>query len=129
MNITVRITPALEQIAGALRGAELDKKLHDIITEFAFTIERYAKQVTPVDTGRLRASIGTGFLLSAGMERGGTAIIAPHVDYAGWVHEGTRSMRARPFLQWGVDFASQKFSGQQIADRLDDELRKTLSRL
>lgn len=129
MQIQVSLNPSLDRIGKALKGAELDKAIHDILTEFAFTVERYSKQVTPVDTGRLRASIGTGFLIASGIGGGGTARVAPHTDYAGFVHEGTRRMKARPFMKWGVEFAEKKFSGKQIADRLDAHLRKKLSSL
>lgn len=129
MQIQVTVNPSFQKVGGALKGAELDKAIHDILTDFAFTTERYAKQVTPVDTGRLRASIGTGFLIASGIGRGGVARVAPHTDYAGFVHEGTRKMRARPFMKWGVEFAQAKFSGQNIANRLDDHLRRKLSTL
>lgn len=129
MQITVNINPSLQRIGSAFKGAELDKAIHDVLTDFAFTVERYAKQVTPVDTGRLRASISTGFLIASGISGGGTARVAPHTDYAGFVHEGTRKMKARPFMRWGVDFAEKKFSGKDIADRLDAHLRRKLSSL
>lgn len=129
MQITVNITPSIQAVGKAIGDAEIDKALHDFITEFALTTERYSKQVTPVDTGRLRASIGTGFLLSAGLSQGGTAVVAPHTNYAGWVHEGTRKMRARPFMQWGVEFAERRYNDKDLALRLDKKLRESLSRL
>lgn len=128
-EITVTIKPSFAAIGKAIGDANLNTEMHKIIQEFAFAVERYSKQVTPVDTGRLRSSIGTGFLISGGLTMGGTARVAPHTDYAGWVHEGTRRMRGRPFMRHGVQFAEQKFSGQHIASRLDDKLRQSLSRL
>ena len=38
----------------------VDKEVKDGLTKAAFIVERTAKHLTPVDTGRLRASIGGG---------------------------------------------------------------------
>tara|TARA_Y100000310_G_scaffold304046_1_gene342861 strand:+ start:261 stop:623 length:363 start_codon:yes stop_codon:yes gene_type:complete len=48
----------------------------------------------PVDTGRMRASISKRRIqkLAAGVFVG--------VNYGKFVHEGTRRMSARPFIQW-----------------------------
>lgn len=128
-DITITITPSFEKISRSFAGLNINEKMHKIIEEFALLVERYSKQVTPVDTGRLRASIGTGFLISAGIGQGGVAIVAPHTEYAGFVHEGTRKMRGRPFMRWGVEFASQRMNGEDIALRLDREIREHLSKL
>jgi|SRR3972149_5965793 len=128
MNITVSINPNLDRIGRAIGSLELDKVLHEILTDFAFITERYAKQVTPVDTGRLRSSIGTSFIISAGISKGGIAVVAPHTHYAGFVHEGTRYMRSRPFMLWGVEFAKDRIE-KDIPLRLDKHLRQKLSRL
>lgn len=55
--------------------------------------EGFAKDLCPVKTGRLRASI-THKVLD---ER--TAIIGTNVKYAPYVEMGTRRMAARPFLR------------------------------
>ncbi len=128
-NITVTITPDLKRIGKAIGSAELNKELHKIIEEFALLTERYAKQVTPVDTGRLRASIGTGFLISSGITQGGVARVAPHTNYALFVHEGTKKMKARPFMKWGVEYAQGRMSSRDVALRLDKKVRESLSRI
>ncbi len=125
IHVDIQINPSLDRIGRAIGNVELDKELRDIIKDFAFSIERYSKQVTPVDTGRLRSSIGVSF---SGGGLGGSALIAPHTFYAGFVHEGTRYMKARPFMKWGVDFAKPKYE-REIPARLDAKLRASLSRL
>jgi len=62
-------------------------------------IEAESKKVTPVDRGRLRASIRAdiGRL---------QAIVAPHTEYAVFVHEGTSRMKGRPFMKQGTDKAN-----------------------
>ena len=78
--------------------AAFAKMLQEIIEKAGYLVERESKMVTPIDTGRLRASIMT--------EIGAySAIIAPHTDYAFFVHEGTRFMSARPFMKQGYDKA------------------------
>lgn len=78
-----------------------------------------AKQVTSgpnqaLDTGRLRASIIGGSYKGGSFTRAAsgfqpakptnlTAEVGPNVDYAVYIHEGTRFMRARPFLVAAVE--------------------------
>lgn len=128
-NITVTIRPGLAAVGKAIGSAGLDQEMHNIIRDFAYLVENYSKQVTPVDTGRLRASIGTGFLIQAGITMGGVARVAPHTAYAGFVHEGTKKMKSRPFMKWGVEFAQRKITDKDIANRLDKKLRESLSKL
>lgn len=58
-------------------------------------VEREAKALCPVDTGRLRASIATR------LERDGdsyAAVVGTNVDYAPFVELGTVHQHAQPFL-------------------------------
>lgn len=75
---------------GRLRGA-----LQNIVRGAALLVEAGSKRRTPVLTGRLRGSITTRVQPLS-------ATVGPHTNYALFVHEGTRFMRARPFMQWGV---------------------------
>ena len=77
---------------------EIKMELSNAIKKSAFLVETRAKEVTPVDTGRLRASITTAI-------SGPEAIIAPHTEYAIFVHEGVGGRRPRPFMRWGVEQA------------------------
>ena len=62
---------------------EMVSALKDALEMAAALVERYSKEETPVDMGSLRASIIPSF-------KPFEAIIAPHKDYAIFVHEGTR---------------------------------------
>lgn len=55
-----------------------------------------AKRRSPVDTGRLRASIAWQLLEDSD---GVFARVGTDVNYAPFVHEGTRYMRGRPFIE------------------------------
>lgn len=59
-------------------------------------VERTAKHLCPVDTGRLRASV-TQQLERDG--RGLVEVVGTNVDYAPYVELGTRRNRAQPFLR------------------------------
>ena len=59
-------------------------------------VERGAKRLCPVDTGRLRSSI------TQQLERdsqGLVEVVGTNVDYAPYVELGTRTNRAQPFLR------------------------------
>lgn len=65
----------------------------------AAKVETAAKARCPVDTGRLRSSI-TWRIEADG--NGVVAIVGTNVEYAIYVHEGTRHMSGRPFLVEGL---------------------------
>jgi len=87
----------------------IDIALGALIRKTAFEIEAEAKrQVTTgpnraLDTGRMRASIRVNELSAT------RAVIQPNVNYATFVHEGTRYMQPpRPFM---VDAGNQVRKG------------------
>lgn len=124
-SIEMKITPSLEKLANAMKraGKDATKAMMDMLEEYARYTESYAKQTTPVDTGRLRTSIGYRM---GNME----ASVGTHnVKYATFVHEGTSKMRARPFLKWGFEFASRKFDDRAFASKLSKELANSLRKL
>lgn len=73
-------------------GADAAKYL----TKLSLTVERTAKRLAPVDTGRLRSSIGHTLVRDS---EGLLALVGSRVAYAGYVEYGTRKMRARPYLR------------------------------
>lgn len=87
----------------------------DEIKNTALSIERNAKQRTPVDTGRLRGSIQSQFSESMG---GVQADIGTNVEYANFIEYGTRKMAARPFLNPAFDEETQG-----LEDRIRDAIR------
>ena len=70
-----------------------------MLARVAAKAETASKARCPVDTGRLRGSINWRIVLEGGVL---TAIIGTNVEYAIYVHEGTRYMAGRPFLVEGV---------------------------
>ena len=88
------------------------KNVNDSIKQSIFKVERETKPRTPVDTGRLRASIGgggyTGGSYPSGVGREFRNLygsIGTDVKYAIYVHEGTYRMKGRPFLKEGVEIS------------------------
>lgn len=58
-------------------------------------VQTEARRRCPVDTGRLRSSIGVTLTAAPA---GFAVTVGTNVAYARYVHDGTRHMRARPFL-------------------------------
>ena len=83
------------------RPAKLHRAMARSVTRAGMLVERYSKMESPVDTGRMRASINTSV-------RDLTATIMPHVNYAIFVHDGTRYMKARPFMDEGYNMAESE---------------------
>lgn len=80
-NLTVSITPTFKDIGTAFNKIDIASKLQKAVVMFSEAIRDESVKETPVDTGRLRASIMT----SIGALQ---ATIAPHTVYAEWIHEG-----------------------------------------
>lgn len=70
-----------------------------MLARYAAKTETAAKARCPVDTGRLRGSINWRIEIDG---KGLVAIIGTNVEYAIYVHEGTRYMAGRPFLVEGL---------------------------
>lgn len=68
----------------------------------ALSVDRTAKRLCPVDTGRLRASINWRLEADA---RGLLAIVGTDVEYAPYVEFGTSRMSAQPFLRPALEAA------------------------
>lgn len=87
---------------------EMASTINAGMKEAAFEVERTAKiRITSgperaIKTGALRASIGVTSLLPY------KATITAQQRYGLFIHEGTRYMRARPFLKKGLEDAIPK---------------------
>lgn len=83
----------LDELKQALNLAPqvVENEVNKGIKRAIIQVERSAKIKVPVDTGRLRASHQIEFTNFRGE-------LFPTTDYAPFVHEGTRFMRARPWL-------------------------------
>ena len=86
-NVTVRFNH-LPKIKAALPGS-----LAATVKEAALKCETYAKDVVPVDTGALKASI------KAEKETETAWTVAPTTEYAIYVEFGTRKMSAQPYMR------------------------------
>jgi phage gpG-like protein len=62
----------------------------------------------PVDKGKLRASIS----VEMRNEGGPVAYVGSNVEYAVYVHEGTRRMRGRPYLTQALEQVMARFKGK-----------------
>lgn len=111
-NISVKIQ-GLKELQGALEKypSIAGRNIQDAIQASLAEIQRASVPLTPVDTGRLRRSYRT----RTGLLKG---TIFPNTEYAIYVHEGTKYMRSRPFLEKGVKKAKPKIENH-FADALD----------
>ena len=105
-KFTITVKPTFQKVGKAFQDIADGFKLQGELERFAFAIERESKKLSPVDTNRMRSSIDTriGNL---------QARVGPHVDYALFVHEGTRYMAGRPFLRWGSHIAGEQLYGSK----------------
>lgn len=91
-SVVVRMDkPALDRLLESEHG---DVARH--LLKLAVMVERTAKHLCPVDTGRLRASITHAI---AHDNLGILALVGSDVYYAIYVELGTRFMRAQSFLR------------------------------
>lgn len=79
-----------------LAKARLDKA--QLLSRIALTVQGNSERVTPVKTGTLKRSETTRVDASAGR-----AFIGTNVEYAKFVHDGTRYMKGRPFFTEGME--------------------------
>jgi HK97 gp10 family phage protein len=113
ISATIDVSEVQSFFSGAPR--KFQNALNTGIRAAAFLIEGQTKIKTPVLTGRLRASIYTkvGSLY---------AKVSTNTNYAFFVHNGTRSMRPRPFMLQGLQAA--EYNIKAVFDR---EIQKALS--
>lgn len=96
------------------KDIDIDKIVQRELEDTASKIKKQAKANTPVLTGNLRNSITSEV-------KGLEANIGTDCYYAGYVHDGTYRMAARPFL----DSAAEK-ELEGIEDRIADEIVRLL---
>jgi hypothetical protein len=120
MQINIEI-PNLPRVLHALRQApgETRRGVNRAIRRSVYTVQRTAIPITPIDTGALRRSEETGVSF-----RDFYGELFPNIEYAYWVHEGTRYMRARPFLSNAVESAHTT-----IRSIFEEELGEVLARI
>lgn len=110
----MEVTTNADEVAAQLdRIVAKIKTPRDLIMAAVLIVERQAKARTPVDTGTLRRSVTHG-LLSPTSGQVGT-----NVEYARFVHDGTRFMAGRPFLTDAL--AASRPAINTMVDRWGDE--------
>lgn len=89
------------------------------LTNKTMQITKKAKQnitaMGAVDTGRLRDSIMSKETSDSGSWGSYEREVGTNVEYANYVHDGTRYMMARPFLQQAFDSETADFE-KELAD-------------
>lgn len=80
-----------QEIQRELRSA-IDTRLE----QSGFVVENAAKQLSPIDTGRLRASL-------THYKEGNTVYIGTNVTYGVYQELGTRHMPPQPYLRPGLN--------------------------
>lgn len=103
MDDVARLTAELNTAAGRI-GA----RAAQVVRKTALDIEATAKQLAPVDTGALRASIGTDFE-GDGRHSSMSAEIGPTVHYAPHLEYGTARAAPQPFLLPAANRHEQAF--------------------
>src|SRR5690242_18761686 len=83
--------------------SRLPKGASQVVRKTAFTIEAKGKINCPVLTGALRNSIQTT------VESDMKATVGTPLEYAPYVHDGTRHMEGRPFLTQAADEERKNF--------------------
>ena len=91
------------------------------IETMTWQLNRQAKRRSPVDTGRMRSSIYPTIRPDEG-------IVQPNVEYAIYVHEGTRYQKAQPFLLEALEDVQPDVESefeQALENTLDEIARKS----
>ncbi|HYG68512.1 MAG TPA: HK97-gp10 family putative phage morphogenesis protein [Anaeromyxobacteraceae bacterium] len=98
MNLSLEIhgVSRLQSLAARF-SSRIAERVGQETLESAQRIERTAKSLAPVDTGRLRASI------EAVREGRTSAVLRVGAPYGAFVEYGTRWNRAQPFLRPAVE--------------------------
>jgi len=86
-----------------------DDKLSKIVELAALEVEKEAKRICPVDTGRLRNSIST----AKGDKT--TMFVGTNVEYAPYVEFGTHKMSAQPYMRPAAEKVKQKLPYMNFA--------------
>ncbi len=118
MRISLKVLGAAEIVRHLSSvKSKMGKTLEEGMRESAFQVERFGKmQLTSgpnraLKTGYLRASLMVTSILPY------RAVVTAQANYGIYIHEGTRSMRARPYLEAGLKQAVpeiEKIFGKRI---------------
>lgn len=92
----------------------MESEFKQALVKSGLTLASKSAELSPVKTGQLRSSHwlrGNGGVDIKGGGLKMSAEVGPTVDYAMFVHEGTRFMKARPFLKEGAELVTHEIEG------------------
>lgn len=123
VDIHIKADPSFEALRRSFQAFpnQVSSYLRRASQFAAFAVEREAKPLTPVDTGRLRSSIA----VSLGIVQGIGAIVQTNVNYASIVHEGWgygKNSSPRPFMEQGA-MAAEREIGAYYEEQISNALR------
>ena len=118
MQITIKEIPTFDAVRKKFSKIppNIKKGASVALKKAAFLVEGASKKLTPVDSGRLRASI---FSTIKPM----MATVEPKTDYAIYVHEGTSRMKKRPYMTDGLEDVQE-----QIIDLFEDQVKVAIKK-
>lgn len=119
MNISITATPTFHELAEKFKDIDLEGLIKDKVKDIATQLEDAAKSHAPVKTGELRDSI----LVLNTQPLG--AVIQAQAGHAMFVHEGTRKMSARPFMELGANDVVKDLE-KDLAKDIEDEIQNAL---
>ena len=114
-NIQIITKPSFEELARKFKDIDLPEILKDRVKDVAEQLVEASKAHTPVKTGALRDSI----LVLNAQPLGAT--IQAQENYAFFVHEGTKKMSARPFMELGANDTIKNLD-RDLARDIEDEI-------
>jgi HK97 gp10 family phage protein len=124
-QIIVTFNPSLDKLGKSVGSVDIKGTISEIINKLSTQVVGYGKQLAPVDTGYMRSRITQTAFSSPQSLR---AVIEAGAHYSIYVHEGTRYMRARPFLEEGAKFATQNIAGN-LSGRLEEKFVRAFKTL
>ena len=116
MPVNVKITTNIKEVAESLgtKPRKIASRMLIAVSKATFKVEREAKKHAPVDTGLLRSK-------TIGSIRGLVGSVRSFVNYATFVHEGTRYITGNPYLTRGLA-SSRSF----IREVFRNEIRRAI---
>lgn len=94
----------MSQLVAGMREHMNSQLAQQVVMLNGSEMQQAAMRKCPVQTGQLKRSI----MLSVS-DKGLTATVAPHTDYAPYVEYGTRYMSAKPFVRPAFNEQIPKF--------------------
>ena len=116
MAVKITMTHNIKEVAKQLgvKPRKIARNMLIAVSRATFLVERQGKMEAPVDTGLLRSK-------TLGNIRGLVGSVQSFVNYATFVHEGTRYITGNPYLTRAL-----KKSQSKIVDIFRSEVRRAI---